>query len=160
MIEIKIGEVTYNIKTSWNEVKFCEYVELLKLKDKDFIEKMAVYTGIPKAILGGMKLGQFFVLMDLVAFMDEPDLINAFAIGYESKESVGEQPYWKVEKAKQLLTDNDIPLTAAAEIIKLYTGNEDGEGGEDINELPVIDAIGKAAFFLTSCKSSLSVSKG
>ena len=160
MIETKIGETTYNLRTSWNDVTLEGYCAIVKLKDKPFIERMATYTGIELDKLNSMKVEQFFLLMDLVAFMDEPDLVMAFAVGYESDMSIGEQPYWKVEKCKQLLKDNPNPVTVGAEIVELYTGDKDGEGGIKLGDKPVTEAIGQVAFFLNCWETSLIGSNG
>ena len=146
MIQIKINEIEYNLRSNWNEVTFNEYVEIVKVQGKTLIERLSVYTGITKEILDKFTLSQINTISPLVEFMDNPDLVMAFSDTYTSGLSVGEQPYWKVEKAKQLL-NTEVPMSVAAEIVELYTGNDDGENGLKISDKPVTSVIGIAAFF-------------
>ncbi|CAB4183574.1 hypothetical protein UFOVP1106_10 [uncultured Caudovirales phage] len=155
MVTIKINETEYNIRTSWNEVTMNQYVEICKASDKPFAEKIAAYTQMPIEIINQMKIAQLNVIGELVEFMEGFDSVNAFAIGYESPMVIGDEPYWKVERAKQLLQNNPLPISAAVEIVKNYTGdNENGAGGIEIGELPVTEVIGMATFFLQGCQLS------
>ena len=149
MIEIKILETGYNVRTSWNEVTLKDYCEIVKAQSKEWVERLSVYSGIPVDILHKVKLKQLQILLDLVEFMDEPDIVQAFGVGYESEIKIGEQPYWKIEKCKQLLKDNPFPITVGAEIVELYTGDADGNGGEKISDKPVTEVIGMCVYFLS-----------
>lgn len=160
MITLTINETPYNIRTSWNEVTLNDYCEIVKVNDKPFAERIAVYSQIPIEIINQMKIAQLNVLGEVLEFMEGFDSVNAFAIGYESDITIGEQPYWKVEKAKQLLQNNSFPITVAAEIVELYTGDKDGENGQKIGEKPATEIIGMASFFLRSWESFLSDLKG
>ena len=160
MIELKINEGSYTICTNWNEVTMNHYCEIVKVNDKPFAERISAYSKIPIEIINAMKIAQLNVLGEVLEFMENFDSVNAFSIGYESEITIGEQPYWKVEKCKQLLKDNPYPITVAAEIVALYTGDADGENGIQISEKPVTEVIGMCAFFLQHCQNSLSDSKG
>lgn len=160
MTEIKLNDTAYQIRTSWNDVTFKDYCEIVKAKGKSFSETVAIFTGIPGITTMHLSLSQLSIICDLVSFMDDPDTVYAFAVSYTSDITIGEQPYWKVEKAKQLLKGNPNPITVAAEIVEMYTGDKDGEGGIDIRNKPVTEVMGMAAFFLTYCQSFLSGSKG
>lgn len=160
MITIKINETDFNIRTSWNEVTMNEYCEIVKASDKPFAERIAVYSQIPIEIINQMKIAQLNVVSELVEFMEGFDAVNAFAVGYESDLKISDEHYWKIEKCKQLLKDNPYPITASADIVELYTGDSDGNGGEKIGERIVIEVIGMAAFFLRSWESFSISSKG
>jgi len=160
MIEITILEKVYNVRTSWNEVTLNDYCEIVKAQSKPIQERIVVYSGIPFDIVIGLSVKQLTMLGDLVEFMDTPETVQAFAISYESDFNIGEQPYWKIEKCKQLLKDNKYPVSVGAEIVELYTGDADGNNGEKLGDKPVTEVIGKVAFFLPELKNSLSVSKG
>lgn len=155
MIELKINEGSYTICTSWNEVTMKHYCDIVTAQEKPFAERIAAYSLIPIDIINQMKIAQLHVLSELVEFMEGFDSVNAFSIGYESEITIGEQPYWKVEKCKQLLKDNPYPITVAAEIVALYTGDKDGENGIQISDKPVTEVIGMCAFFLQHCQNSL-----
>ena len=152
MITLKINETEFSIRTSWNEVTMNEYCDIVKATDKPFAERIAVYSQIPIETINQMKIAQLNVLSELVEFMEGFDAVNAFAIGYESEMKIGEQPYWKVEKAKQLIQNNPYQITSAVEIVELYTGDEDGNNGIKIGDKPVTEVIGMATFFLFSCQ--------
>jgi hypothetical protein len=156
MIEIKLNEAAYPIRTSWNDVTLSAYCDIVKAKGKPLAERLAIYSGIPIETVNALNFEQLAMIADLTAFMDNPDIVHAFAVGYESELNIGDQPYWKVEKAKQLLKNNPHPITVGAEIVELYTGDKDGEGGQKISDRPVTEVIGMCAFFLTYCQSSLS----
>lgn len=160
MITLNINETPYNIRTNWNEVTLNQYCEIVKANDKPFAERIAIYSQIPIEIINAMKIAQLNVLGEVLEFMEGFDSVNAFAIGYESDITIGEQPYWKVEKAKQLLQNNSFPITVAAEIVELYTGDKDGENGQKIGDKPVTEIIGMASFFLRSWESFSNVSNG
>jgi len=153
MVITKINGVEYEIPSSWNDITHKKYCEILSFKEEDFIAKMALFTSVPKEILNKMKLDQFFALMDIVMFLDDLESVVAFGYGYTSDVKISDEPYWKIEKCKQLLK-SETPFTVSAEIVNLYTSDKDGNGGEVIDELPITKTIGKAAFFLTSCQSS------
>jgi len=160
MIEVNINETPYSIRTNWNEITYSGYCDLVKATEKTFAERLSIYTCIPIEDVNRMKLKQFALLSEVVEFMDDFESVNAFAVGYESDVKISEQPYWKIEKAKQLLKDVKQPILVACEIVKLYTSDKDGEGGTDISDMPITEAIGMASFFLPNCQSSLSGSKG
>jgi hypothetical protein len=160
MIGIKIGETDYSIRSNWNEVTLDDYCEIVKAKDKALFERLSLYSGVPLEVIEQLKFKQLILLCDLLEFMDDFDSVNAFAIGYESELTIGDQEYWKIEKAKQLLKGNATPITVAAEIVELYTSDKDGNGGMKIGDKPVTEAIGMAGFFLSHCQTSLSGSNG
>ena len=160
MIELKLSDKDYSIRSNWNEVTYDGYCKIIEAKDKQFVERLSVYAGIELPVIERLNFKQLILLCDLLEFMDDFESVNAFAIGYESELTIGEQEYWKIEKAKQLLKGNLNPITVAGEIIELYTSDKDGNGGVKIGDKPITEAIGMAAFFLSHCQSSLSDSKG
>lgn len=160
MITIKINEVEYNIFTSWNEITLNHFCYISKAGELPFAERISTYTKIPLEIINQMKIAQLNLVGELVEFMEGFDSVNAFAIGYESDLIIGEQPYWKIEKCKQLLQDNKHAITASAEIVEMFTGNDDGEGGTKIGDKPVTEVIGMASFFLQNWESFSTDSKG
>lgn len=160
MIEIKINEQTYQIRTNWNEVTFDQYCEIVKAKNIAFADRVSVYTGIPLDIVNQMSLMQLTAVADLVSFMESFDTVDAFALTYESDLTVSEQPYWKIEKVKQLLKGATNPILIGAEVVDIYTSDAEGNGGVKINDKPVTEVIGMCAFFLRLSQSSSSDTKG
>lgn len=155
MIELKINETTYPLRTNWNEVTLKEYCEIVKAKDTPIANRLKVATGIPMETINALSFTQFVEISAFIGFMDVPETIEAFAQGYESEFKIGESEYWKIEKAKQLLGKVDNPLLVSAELVDLYTSDKDGKGGKDINNEPVTHCIGKALFFCAAFTNSL-----
>lgn len=160
MIELTINNKPFQIKTNWNEVTFDQYLEIVKAKNISFADRISVYSGIPLDLVNQMKLSQMDEVCDFVSFMENFETIDAFAMAYESGLTVSEQPYWKIEKVKQLLKGNTNPILIGAEVVDIYTSDADGNGGIKINDKPVTEVIGMCAFFLRLSQSSLSDTKG
>lgn len=160
MIETKINSIPYDIRTNWNEVTFDQYCEIVKAKNISFADRVSVYSGIPLDIVNQMSLNQMEDVMNFVSFMESFDTVDAFALAYESELTVSEQPYWKIEKVKQLLKGTTNPILIGAEVVDIYTSDADGNGGIKINDKPVTEVIGMCAFFLRLSQSSLSDTKG
>ena len=161
MIELKLSETTYKLPANWNDVSFKKYCGIVQAKGKDLIERLAVYSGVPRETLDKISLNQLNYISGTVEFMDFPETIEAFSIAYESDMVIGDEMYWRVENAKQEIQKNkDNPILAGVEIIKAFTADKDGNGGEDISDTPVTEVIGRVAFFLRSCQSFGSGSKG
>lgn len=154
---VKINDTEYNLPTSWNDISMKKYIEIVKAKDKTFAERLSVYSDIPFQVINFLSFNQIKTISDIVEFCDSFDVVNAFA--QESEIKIAEQPYWKIEKAKQLLKDVQ-PVTVSVEIVDLYTSDSDGNGGMDISDKPVTEVIGLAAFFLRNCQTSLTDIKG
>jgi len=160
MTEVKINEVAYAVPTSWNDVTFKEYCDVIRAKGKPLSERLSCYSGIPIEIVDKLNLTQLNYLLGCLEFMDSPDTLDAFVMAYESKIEIGEEMYWRVENAKQVIQKVDVPMLAGAEVVKIFTADEDGNGGEDISNEPVTKVIGRVAFFLSGCQSFGNASKG
>jgi len=158
MIEITLEDKVHQIRTSWNDVTYSGYVEMLKNLDKTWMKRLSVYTGIDEDVLNKMTINQICLFIETVGFMESLETVDAFTIGYESDIQISELEYWKLEKAKQLLQASN-GYIVGAEIVDLYTSDKDGNGGTNINDMPVTQAIGMVSFFLSNCKSSLTGSK-
>lgn len=160
MIELKINDNPYPIRTNWNDVTFDQYCEIVKAKNISFADRVSVYSGIPLEIVNQMSLSQLSAVSDVVSFMESFETVDAFALAYESDLTVSEQPYWKIEKVKQLLKGTTNPILIGAELVDIYTSDADGNGGVKINDKPVTEVIGMCAFFLRLSQSSLTDTKG
>lgn len=158
MIEIILEDKVKQIRTSWNDVTYSGYVEMLKNLDKSWMKRLSIYTGIGEDVLNKMTINQICLFIETVGFMESLETVDAFTIGYESDVQVSEMEYWKLEKAKQLLKESN-GYIVGAEIVDLYTSDKDGNGGTNINDMPVTQAIGIVAFFLHNYQSSLIGSK-
>lgn len=154
MIDIKISETVYPVPTSWNDVTFLKYCDIVKCHEEHFIKRLSVYSGIEIETLNKLTYQGILELAAAVQFMDTPDDIDGFAIGYESELNIGHESYEKLEASKQAIQKNpDLPLKAAIEVIKFYTE-------EDISNKPITQAIGQAVFFLMQLENSWTNSKG
>lgn len=153
MIEVKVCDKIYNIRSSWMDVTYKQYCEILLAQDLSWSKRLHIYTGIEEKILARMKLNGLTYLLDAVSFMDDPDTVNEFAFPYESDLKIGHETYGKLEQAKQALTNAAHPMLAAGEVVNIYTG-------EDIAEKKVTDVMGCIAFFLSALESSWTNTSG
>jgi hypothetical protein len=67
----KINDQPYNIPTSWSEVTFKQYVEMLDLKD-DTYQLINIFTGIPRETLEKAAIIGLDTLLNALAFINKP----------------------------------------------------------------------------------------
>lgn len=146
MIKTIISKTEYPIPSSWNDVTFLKYCDVVMAHELPFMNRLSVYTGIDLEVLNKLTFGGLQHLIETTAFMDSPDDIMAFAEGYESSINIGHETYGKMEASKQAIQKAKIPLLGAVETVKQYTK-------EDISELPITKTIGQAVFFLKRLES-------
>lgn len=146
MIKTTISSIPHEIPSSWNDVTFLKYCDVVMVHDQPFMNRLSVYTGIEVDVLNKLTFPGLQQLIETTAFMDNPDDVMAFAEGYESEINIGHETYGKMETSKQAIQQAKIPLLGAVTMIKEYTG-------QDISNLPITKTIGQAVFFLTRLES-------
>lgn len=147
MIEIKLNNTPYQLPASWNDVTYAKYCDIVTAQTESLSKRLSVYTGIDEATINQMKLKSLNMLADITEFLDSPDDVHDFAMPFESEINIAHESYGKLEQAKQAIQNKPHPIIGAAEVIKIYTG-------EDINEQPITKAISQVAFFLLSLQRS------
>jgi hypothetical protein len=149
MIKVKAAEKVYQVPTSWADITFEKYCQVVAHEDKGIIERLETISSIPAEVLNQLPFSSLTSLIDVVAFSDKPEAAYAFADVYENKDfSIGKESYDKVEEARMLLSKAEKPILAAAGIVKIYTG-------EDISQQPLTACLAKAGFFLAACQHFL-----
>lgn len=111
------------------------------------IERLHTYTGIESKILNSLTINTIGRLSQIVSFMDRPEEVDALCLPYTGTENIANLEYWKLEKAKQYISEKGSPIFAGADIVKLYTG-------EDITDKPILTVYDQLSFFLLSLKHS------
>ena len=147
MIQTKIADTSYSIRSSWNDITFLGYCDIIMCHEEPIMNRLSVYTGIELDVLNKLTYSGIKQLMDYVEFMDSPDDVMGFAYAYESDINIGHEWYGKLENSKQSIAKSKIPLLGAVEVIKQYTD-------VDISNLPITKTIGQAVFFLTALLNS------
>lgn len=152
MIHVKLNDKQYSFPTSWKDITFQRYVQLVCCEEKLVWKRAAFMLGIDESLFNDMDVSQLIQLLSIIEFMDDTDFVYGIATPYVNESfNIGHDTYGKLEQAKQALSKaGKHPIKAGAEIVNIYTG-------EDINAMPVIEVIAKCAFFLTALESSLSV---
>lgn len=76
MIHLKINDVKHAIPTIWQEVTFKQYIEYSKIKKPQFIDAVAVFTGIDRDVwLNSKQIENFYLIVDALKFLEkEPKL--------------------------------------------------------------------------------------
>lgn len=141
MIEIKINDNPYSIKTEWSEFSFMEYVSIMGATGKPLTEKISSLSGLPIATVGQLNLEQLSFVCDAISFMEQPDNALIFAEAYTDELNIGRRTYKELEQALIFLRKVDNPLTAMDKVVKIYYD-------EDISEQPVLKVLGKCSFIL------------
>lgn len=147
-MQCKIDGKDYHIKQSWAEFTYAQYCEVVKAVELPPVERLAVFTGIPITELNKCTCSQLAVLFEAVAWMESYEDCLLFVKDYSDELSIHKRTYGELEKAKVALQLNKIPLLALGKIVELYYG-------ENINDKPCVDAMGKGLFVLTKIEDFL-----
>lgn len=164
MITYKINDKPYKIPTKWEDITFAKYAEVKDpyLSEQSLLEKLSAYSGISQALIDTFTIGQALDLFRHLAFLEsdiieykqvEPEWIyeKLNALGEKEKVTVSDiskDSWYKLERAKQIFTENENPYLAIAGVIKEYLNL-------DIMEKPVTEVYGYVSFFLHSLTDSL-----
>lgn len=148
-MQCKIDGKEYHIKQSWNEFTYAQYCEIVKAVELQPIERLAVFTGIPILELNKCTSSQLSVLFETVSFMESYEDCLLFVKDYSDELSIHKRTYGELEQAKvQLQLHKQTPLLALSGIVELYYG-------ENIDDKPCIDTMGKGLFVLTKIEEFL-----
>ena len=141
MIKLKIDDKQYTIPTNYGELIYQDYAEM---QDKQVLKQISIITGIDYELLGGLDIGQYFNIMDMVKFIGEPVQFEPI----ETDISIGGGEFGDLEYAKQQLQNEPNMYLAMIPIIKKYMEI-------DISKQPVSEVYGYVDFFLSSSRRSL-----
>lgn len=136
---------TKSVPTSWDEVTFDKYVELINYDDGTLERRIAILVGIDYDLINTLRADDIVNLIPIIAFSFEYDeILNTSSEPEEYKDfNIGLQSWAKLEKAKQAIAklDGKDTINAGAEIVQIYTDR-------DIKNEPVTKVLGVVNFFL------------
>jgi hypothetical protein len=169
-------ETKVSVPSNWSEVTFDKYVELVNGDEGKIENVISILSGVPLLDIINISADEFIVLSKVCFFVfDRTEIINHVQTpdGFEEW-NIGDESWSKLEQAKTAINlcspqpitgmvkdENDVEvltvidhtpakdsINSAKEIVKIYTG-------KDIGQLPVLEAIGQANFFLCKCLTFL-----
>ena len=141
MIELKINDKPYSIKTEWSEFSFKEYAALFKIADKPLVEKISLYSGLPVAIVSQLSLEQLSFVCEAISFIEQPENALIFAEAYSDELNIGKRTYKELEQSLIFIRNIGSPLAAIDKVVSVYSG-------EDISEQPLLKVLGKGQHVL------------
>ena len=141
MIELKINEKPYSIKTEWSEFSLKEYAALFKVADKPLVEKISLYSGLPVAIVSQLSLEQLSFVLESISFIEQPENALIFAEAYSDELNIGKRTYKELEQSLIFIRNIGSPLAAIDKVVSVYYG-------EDISEQSLLKVLGKGQHVL------------
>ena len=141
MIELKINDKPYSIKTEWSEFSFKEYAALFKIADKPLVEKISLYSGLPVAIVSQLSLEQLSFVCEAISFIEQPENALIFAEAYSDELNIGKRTYKELEQSLIFIRNIGSPLAAIDKVVNVYYG-------EDISDQPLLKVLGKGRHVL------------
>lgn len=119
MITIKIDGKSYEVVTTWVEMKYSHYCRVVNVSEESVMNKLSIFTGIEENILSKCSLAQICYLCELVSFMDDYENALLFVKSYEDDLSIAKKTYGQIEQAKTVLQYKK-PLLALGDLVELY----------------------------------------
>ena len=141
MIELKINDKPYSIKTEWSEFSFKEYAALFKIADKPLVEKISLYSGLPVAIVSQLSLEQLSFVCEAISFIEQPENALIFTEAYTDELNIGKRTYKELEQSLIFIRNIGSPLAAIDKVVSVYYG-------EDISDQPLLKVLGKGQHVL------------
>lgn len=151
MQQVKIKNEIYEIPISWSELNYWKACKVLNLID-DKGKQLAFLGKIPMQLIDAMPDNQAQMLFTLISFTENLEVFENDNVLDEFKSfDFGNIEYGKAEKIRQIMAKDLSGYEVSAEAIKLLYD-------KDINEMPFLEVIGTANFFLSKLLASIVVS--
>jgi len=151
MQQVTINGDIYEIPISWSELNYwqaCQVINLVGDKGK----QLSMLAKIPMQLIDIMPNDKAHLLFDIISFTENLEVFESDTVLDEFKDfDFGNIEYGKAEKVKQLMSRDASGFEVSADAIK-YLMNK------DINEMPFLEVIGTANFFLSKLIVSIIVS--
>ncbi len=151
MQQVTINGDIYEIPISWSELNYwqaCQVINLVGDKGK----QLSMLAKIPMQLIDIMPNDKVHLLFDIISFTENLEVFESDTVLDEFKDfDFGNIEYGKAEKVKQLMSREASGFEVSADAIK-YLMNK------DINEMPFLEVIGTANFFLSKLIVSIIVS--
>lgn len=141
MIPITIGGESYIIPTSWRDItykKFCEIISLTK--DDNYIQLIEVVSNIPCNTIEKLDEESLIILQKLLNFMQDFDTLNDFNIPTIDI-NIGKESWEKLIRCQNAMQGNDNVVCVAGEMLKVYCGKV-------INDIPITECFGDINYII------------
>lgn len=150
MQEITINNETYAIPIGWDELNYWQACQVIKLTG-DKAKQLSMLAKMPMQLIDSLPNNQVQILFSLISFTENLEVFDSDQVLDEFKDfDFGSIEYGKAEKVKQLMSKDASGFEVSADAIK-YLFNK------DINEMPFLEVIGTANFFLSRLITSIIV---
>lgn len=142
MHTIKINNIDYNIPMSWNELTYSQAIKVVEhVNDKG--KQLEAVTNIPIEIIDKLIDQQVQVLFSLISFTENLEVFESDTILEWAKDfDFGSISYGDAETCRKMLASEKNGWEAIIPLIKHLKQI-------DISEMPFLEVIGTANFFLT-----------
>lgn len=121
MTPIKIGGESYSIPTSWNDITYLKFCEIITFEQKEDNHILSIISGIPFTTIKNIDSESLILLENLLNFTKDLDTLNEFSF-VTIDVVVGKQSWEKLEMAKQAIAKKVNYMASAGDIIKIYCG--------------------------------------
>ncbi len=150
MQQVTINQIVYNIPISWSELNYWQGIQVIKnVNDKDI--QLSILSKIPTEIINALKDIQVQPLFELISFTENLDVFDSIDVLDEYKSfDFGAISYGDAESCRNIMKGELTGFEAVAGIMNQLLKI-------DINEMPFLDIIGTANFFLSKSISSMIV---
>lgn len=151
MQQVTINNEVYEIPISWSELNYWKACQVLNLVG-DKGKQLSLLGKIPMQLIDAMPDPYAQQLFTLISFTENLEVFEDDAVLDEFKSfDFGSIEYGKAEKIRQIMAKDVSGYEVSAEAIKLLYN-------KDINEMPFLEVIGTANFFLSKLLVSIVVS--
>jgi len=145
---VTINGTPYNIPLSWDEVTYKQAVGVIKNVD-DKAAQLNILTDIPLDSINRMPDFQVAKLFELISFTENLEVFDSVDVLDRFKSfDFGSIEYGGAEKVRKIMNSGGTGFEVVIGIIKELKG-------EDISDMPFLEVIGTANFFLS--KSIVSI---
>jgi len=173
MLPITINDKKVQIPTTWKEITFKQYLKFLNLGETEFINAVALFTGIPKDVWEKSKqIENFYIIVGALEFLQKdpkvigaknPGSVKIKGVEYNVPEGLKQYSVKQFEDMRGLIRKEqkkgEITIKLYPKIISTYfctlifddyTIKNLRETEKLINELTIYEVVGIGAFFLES----------
>lgn len=151
MQQVNINSVSYQIPISWSELTYKKGISVIKNVD-DKVKQLNNLTGIPLDIIDKLQDIQAQQLFSLISFTENLEVFESENVLESLKDfDFGAISYGDAERCRAIMSSSESGYDAVIDIIKILKQI-------DISEMPFLEVIGSANFFLSKSIISMIVS--
>ena len=167
MIKVKIQDKNHGLPTSWNEIRYGNYLKIIgaSANPESQLHFLSAVTGIDEETLGGCSVDSIKTFYEITSFVTDKDGLSAYNVVDENlKVNIGDMEFHKFEACRNEINNqwrtlypdkdqlsqfeiNHVYMNAAPVFVKEYLDIE-------IIDEPVTAVYGLAVFFSILFKDS------